>query len=153
MLASHVMTKNVQTLPDTATVYDALNLLVNSALDDFPVVNKNGQPVGIVSAKSIVHHAIPDYATTNFLAAMQAAPDIKSIYKKIEHIVDHPILEVADTHFTTVKPTTATSAVAAILANLTGDTHHVLVVDDAGKLLGIISARDILRRHLKNINA
>ena len=151
MLANHVMTAKVQTLPETATVQDALNLLVNSSLDDFPIVSESSQPVGIVSAKSIIHHAIPDYASSNLLAAMQAAPDIKSVYKKIEHIADHPIHEVADTNFTTVKTTTATSAVAAILANLKGDTHHVLVVDDGGKLVGIISARDILRRHLENI--
>jgi len=39
-----------------------------------------------------------------------------------------------------------TSAVAAMLANPKGDTHNVLVVDETGKLIGIISARDIICR-------
>jgi len=45
-----------------------------------------------------------------------------------------------------VKSTVPTSAVAAMLVNLQGDTHNILVVDEAGKLIGIISARDIICR-------
>ena len=41
---------------------------------------------------------------------------------------------------------TPTSAVAAMLTSMAGDSSHVYVVDDDEKLLGVISPRDILRQ-------
>jgi len=148
MIASNVMTTYIQTLNEDATVRDAISILEHSGLNDIPVINQHSQAIGIVTAKSILHHAIPSYATNSLLSTMKAGPDIDSVYKNIEHVLDHSIQEVTDKNFQTVKPSTATSAVAAMLATLSGDTHNVLVVDDQNnnQLIGIISARDILIR-------
>jgi len=80
---------------------------------------------------------------------MKAGPDIGSLYKALEMEKNHPVSDVIDQEFEVAKANMATSAVAAILINLKGDTHNILVVDDAGVLIGIISARDIICRKSK----
>jgi CBS-domain-containing membrane protein len=144
MFASNVMSTNLVSLTLDATVKDAISLFHKSALHDFPVIDDEGKPVGIVTTRSILHHAVPAYASDNLLAVMKAGPDIESVYKNLEAILDRPVKDIIDQNYEMVKAGMPTSAVAAILTNLTGDAHNILVVDEAGKLIGIISARDII---------
>ena len=146
MIASNVMSTNLVSLTLDATVRDAIALFRESALHDFPVVDDAGKPVGIVTTRSILHCAVPAYASDNLLALMKAGPDIESVYKNLEAELDLPIRDVIDQNYEVVTPGMPTSAVAAMLINLKGDTHNILVVDDAGILIGIISARDIICR-------
>lgn len=146
MIAANVMSTKVQSLNQACTVKDAMKIFQNSVLNDFPVVDDDNKPVGIVTARSILHFAVPSYASDNLLAAMASGPDIESVYKNLEHILDHPIKEVLDTNFKAIKSHVATSAVAAMLTSLEGSLHNILVVDDDGTLAGVISARDILCR-------
>ncbi len=146
MIASNVMSTNLVSLTLDATVKDAIVLFRESTLHDFPVIDNEGKPVGIVTTRSILHCAVPAYASDNLLAVMKAGPDIESVYKNLEAELDLPVKDVIDQNYEVVKPSMPTSAVAAMLINLKGDTHNILVVDDAGKLIGIISARDIISR-------
>lgn len=146
MIASNVMSTDLVRLVDSATVKDAIALFQESALHDFPVTDSRGKPVGIVTTRSVLHFAVPDYATDDLLAVMRGGPDIDSVYDKLKAITDHAVTDVMDRRFPVVKQDMATSAVAAMLINLKGDSHNVLVVDDNNKLVGIISARDIICR-------
>lgn len=146
MIAGNVMSTDLVRLNLDATVRDVIKLFQNSTLHDFPVINDEGKPVGIVTARSVLHHAVPAYASDSLLAVMKAGPDIESVYKNLEAELDRPIRDVIVQNFEMVKADMPTSAVAAMLTNLKGDTHNILVVDDAGKLIGIISARDIICR-------
>ena len=146
MIASNVMSTNLVSLKLNATVRDAVTLFHESALHDFPVIDDEDKPVGIVTTRSILHCAVPAYASDNLLAVMKGGPDIDSVYKNLEVELDLSVKDVIDQNYEVVKASMPTSAVAAMLINLKGDTHNILVVDDAGKLIGIISARDIICR-------
>jgi CBS-domain-containing membrane protein len=146
MIAGNVMSTDLVTLTLDTTVKDAIALFQASALHDFPVIDNEGKPVGIVTTRSILHCAVPAYASNNLLAVMKAGPDIESVYKNLEAELDLPVKDVIDQNYEVVKASMPTSAVAAMLVNLMGDTHNILVVDDDGKLIGIISARDIIYR-------
>lgn len=146
MIASNVMSTNLVSLKLNATVRDAVTLFHESALHDFPVIDDEGKPVGIITTRSILHCAVPAYASDNLLAVMKGGPDIDSVYKNLEVELDLLVKDVIDQNYEVVKASMPTSAVAAMLINLKGDTHNILVVDDAGKLIGIISARDIICR-------
>jgi len=153
MIAANVMSTDLVSLTIDASVRDAIELFQNSSLHDFPVVNKNGKPIGIVTARSILHFAVPNYASSDLLAVMKAGPDIGSLYKTLKKEQERPISDVIDRDFDMVKGSIATSAVAAMLINLKGDTHNILVVDADGMLIGIISARDIICRQSEVIEA
>lgn len=146
MIAANVMSTDLVSLSLDASVRDAIELFQGSSWHDFPVVDKDGRPVGVVTARSILHFAVPGYASNDLLAIMKAGPDIGSVYKALKMEMEHPISDVIDRDFDMVKGSTATSAVAAMLINLKGDTHNILVVDETGVLIGIISARDIICR-------
>jgi CBS-domain-containing membrane protein len=146
MIASNVMTRNMITLQEDASVKDAVVLFSKSTLHDLPVIDSEGRPVGEVSTRSILHHAVPAYASTDLLAAMRSGPDIQSVYNNLESALEHPVSAVMNRDVQTVAEHTPTSAVAAMLITMTGDSNHVFVVDDDGRLLGLISARDIINR-------
>ncbi|MFQ5518690.1 MAG: HPP family protein [Mariprofundus sp.] len=140
------MSTNLVSLDMDASVKDAVDLVQHSVLHDLPVIDHAGKPVGIVTSRSILHFAVPGYASSDLLAAMKAGPDIESVYKNLQAELKRPIMGVVDRNFASVKASTPTSAVAAMLINLKGDSQTVLVIDEAGKLIGIISARDIICR-------
>ncbi|MFQ5356357.1 MAG: HPP family protein [Mariprofundaceae bacterium] len=144
MIAGKVMSTNLVSLTLDATVKDAVRLFREYALQVFPVLDHEGKPVGIVSARSILHFALPGYASGEMIAVMGAGPDIKSVYKNLKSELDQPIRDVMNRNIETISASMPISAVAAMLINLKSDIHGVLVIDDAGKLTGIISARDII---------
>ena len=151
MLAENVMSAHVLMvkLETDATVRDVINMLDVSKLHELPVVDDKSRPVGLISAREILHMALPAYVSESLLGLMKAGPDVESIYRNLEDILDHPIRDVVSRDFETVRVDTPTSAVAGVLINLQGDHKDVLVVDHQDKLVGIISARDIIcRQHL-----
>ena len=148
MIASNIMSAHPVSVRLEATVRDAVVLLARLGLHDLPVVDDSERPVGIITSRSILHHAVPAYASEDLLAIMRAGPDVGSVYRNLEKVADRPVAEVMDRNIEPVRYDMPTSAVAAMLINLRHDTHNVLVVDDTGRLVGIISARDIIRRIL-----
>ncbi len=146
MIASNVMRKNPITLPESGNVSDAIKLFRSTRFHTVPIVDNEGRPVGYISALGILHAAVPGYANASLLAAMESGPDIGSVYKNLEKIMDRPIADVMNRDIHPIDGKTATSAVAAILTNLRHETSTVFVVDDNGKLIGIISAIDIVGR-------
>ena len=148
MIASNIMSAHPVSLGLEATVRDAVVLLTRLGLHDLPVVDADQRPAGIITSRSILHHAVPAYASDDLLAIMRAGPDVASVYKNLAKVADLSVTEVMDRNIQPVRHDMPTSAVAAMLINLKHDTHNVLVVDDDGRLIGIISARDIIRRIL-----
>jgi len=146
MIASNVMTKNPLTIYQDAKVKETVVLFRSTQLHDLPVVDDEGRPVGSVSTRAILHAAVPAYADDKLLAAMKGGPDIGSVYNNLKIISEKPVREIMDRHIRPIHADTPTSAVAAMLTNLHHDCFNVLVVDDDGKLIGTISARDIVCR-------
>ncbi len=148
MFAKNVMSPHVLKvkLDEGATVRDVINMLETTRLHELPVVDSDGRPVGLVSAREILHLSLPGYVSEGLLSIMKSGPDVESVYKNLEQILEYPIKDVINHDFETVNENTPTSAVAAVLINLGGDYKDVLVVNDAGVLVGIISSRDIICR-------
>jgi len=149
MIVSNAMTKDPVTLIENGRVEDAIKLFRSCRFHTFPVVDDEGRPVGCISALAILHAAVPAYADKKLLAAMEGGPDIASVYKNLENIAEKPIAEVMNRDIHPVDGDTPTSAVAAMLINLHPDTSSILVVDGKGKLIGTISALDLVSQEKK----
>ena len=151
MFAENVMSPDGLsiTLDDWGRVEYVIDIRDDSGLHDLPVVDSEGKPVGLVSARAILHRSLPGYASKDMLATMRAGPDIESLYKNMSCVLDQGIKDFIAYDFDVVKTETPTSAVAAMIVNLAGDTNNILVVDKQGVLAGVISARDIIcRQHI-----
>ena len=146
MIASNVMTTRLLSLYEDALVKDAMALFRQSPMHELPVVDHAEKLLGEVSSHSILHRAVPAYASSELLAAMRAGPDIQSVYHNLQAMQGQSLIEFMTRDVQTVHADAPTSAVAAMLTSMAGDSTHVYVVDDAGRLLGVISPRDILCR-------
>ena len=150
MFAKNVMSSHIVALKLGTDVFvrDAVVLLESSGLHELPVIDQEGKPIGLVSARSILHLALPGYAADSLLNLMKSGPDVESIYQRLKVILDSPIDCVVDANIDVVNAESPTSAIAAMLVNLKGDSRNILVVDRTGVLIGVITAKDLVCRQL-----
>lgn len=153
MIASNVMTSHLLALGENALVQDAVELFRKSSVHEIPVVDGGGRLIGEVNSRSILHKAVPAYASSDLVPAMAAGPDIPSVYRNLEAMLSHRLSDYMTREVQTVHADAPTSAVAAMLVSMGVDSSHVYVVDDIGRLQGVISARDILGQLPEHIGA
>lgn len=112
-----VMTRAVLTLPADATIEAASRSVLASSHDAFPVVRADGTFVGVVRRRNFAEGAAPDRA----VAALASA----------------------EAHVTTA----GASLREAVDALALHDVAMLAVLDDAGRVVGVLSRGDALRAH------
>ena len=117
MTADQMMTTNVVTIRPEATIRDAIELLLARKISGLPVVDEDGNLVGIVTEFALLALAydrdITDHTVANHMTRQLLTVD-----------VDTPVNQVAD---------------MCILHRV-----HRLPVVDQGRLVGLVSRRDVL---------
>jgi CBS domain-containing protein len=111
-----VMTREVRTIPASASVGEARAVATTGGHGAYPVVNDEGTCVGIVGRGDLL---------------LAEAPD------------DSPLAEVDAGDVVAVTPDT--SVLEALHRMLEESVEHLPVVDDGGRLVGICTRTDILR--------
>ena len=136
-----VMTGEPVTVTPATPIKDLAGILVTHRIDALPVVTLHGRPVGLVTEADLLRkeqlQRDPDGSHSMHLT-YRVRRDIATAETAGEIMTGHPLTVRAD----------ATVAEAARLM----DRHQVrclLVVDDGGKLLGVVSPRDLLRAFLR----
>jgi len=141
MRAIDVMTTEVVSVDEDATVPAVAKLLAERGISAVPVVNKNNQVIGIVSEGDLLHRAetgterrrswwLDMVASTNKLAGDY----IKSHSVKAKDVMTRNVLSVVET--------TPVADIALLLE--TNRIKRVPVVHD-GKLVGIVSRANLVR--------
>lgn len=155
MLARDIMKTDVQTVSPDDDVSDVLGRLAKAEFNGFPVVDDDGQVVGIVTQ----HDLVGLFQTKDrtlwipigfppFMETLTYAVDVS--WKDLDIGVDvlknagRPISEVMTTDVVTVAPDTDLDAILDLLADGERDINRLPVVDD-GELVGIIARQDVLR--------
>lgn len=144
VIAKDVMSKNPLSVDAHATIRQAVQILRDNNLHDLPVVDKAGRPIGMITARAVLHAAVPSYMTETLLDSMRAAPDLPYVSRRLQHVEGMRVADAMDKAVATIRPDTPISTVAAMLVNLENDIHNLLVVDEGEKLVGIVSALDLL---------
>ncbi|MBX3264702.1 MAG: CBS domain-containing protein [Labilithrix sp.] len=145
--AADVMTKDVATVDSDWPLDRLMTFLTDRAISGAPVVNAEGEPIGVVSLTDIARNGV---------TAEGAGEDANAYYA--EGLARHVSREElggfhADAGSATVVRDIMTPVVFAVEADATvqevaetmatGRVHRVLVTR-AGKMAGIISAMDLL---------
>jgi acetoin utilization protein AcuB len=125
------MTRKVITVDPDKTVFEAQELMANNHIRHLPVINQNQQLIGIVTDRDI-RSAIPYNFIKDSCSAEQRAEICSMTVKDI--MADDPI---------TVSPTYTIQD--ALLMIQKSNVGALPVVEDDGKLSGILSVRDLLR--------
>jgi CBS domain-containing protein len=130
--AGDIMSSPAITINEDQSLDEAVGLMLAKSVKRLPVVDKTGRLTGILSRLDI------------FKTVMQEAPDWKTF--KAQQVDVARLRRVADiarrdTH--TVSPETTIDEVIRTIDR--NDIQRVAVVDAQGKLMGLISDRDLLR--------
>lgn len=143
MIASKIMVEQPQTCTVDEPVGDVFRRMRSLGLRMLPVVDADGVVQGILSTFSVLGHIVPDYIVSGDLNSIPYAPDIGLLHKHHITVSAQTVAEIMETECLTVGPQESLLSVAAALIAF-GKHEYALVVEKAGRLLGIISAGDIL---------
>jgi CBS domain-containing membrane protein len=133
-----VMSKNVVTIPRDADLHEAARILSENRISGAPVVNDQEQVVGVISEADILT-----------LAGMKGEHTFKDI---VRSIMGEPV--PARRSGNKVEDVMSSPPITAKVGDDVGDVAKILddrrikrlpVVDDDGKLVGIIARADIVR--------
>lgn len=129
MFVRDLMIANVTTISPRLSVNEALELMTQKKIRHLPVVNADGQLVGIISKQALAS-ATPASSTT------LSAWEIKYVVNKLK------VQDVMKAEVFTIGPNAPLEEAAAILSD---NKISGLPVVEAGKLVGIITDTDIFR--------
>jgi len=135
-----VMTRDVASVPPDAAYRDVVDLLTDRGISAAPVVDAGGQVLGVVSEADLLHkvEAVGEQERRRIIRASRRAM-AKAHAATAGDLMTAPAV--------TVGPDATVTAAARRLES--ERVKRMPVVDDAGRLLGIVSRRDLLRMHTR----
>jgi len=147
-LAKDIMTVPTISVSKNNNVKVALDLLAEHNISGLPIVDDEGKVAGIISGSDILLYSqqknvVPKTTTSFWVSPYTQSDDIAVIRDGFENLHRTAIEQVMTKKVFTVKGDTPVSDVAKLM--ISRNINRVPVVDDAGKLLGIISRADLVR--------
>ncbi|MDX8388745.1 MAG: CBS domain-containing protein [Ghiorsea sp.] len=139
------MATNLVTATEDQLVVDVFAKMREAKLRMLPVLSPNGCITGVISTFCMMEYVIPEYVTSGDLNQISYAPDMGILRRHYTEIASQPIKNVMSKKPLLVQPNESLLSVAAALSSF-GRHEYAMVVDKDNKLLGIISAGDILDR-------
>jgi len=145
MKVRDVMETEVITVPEHASYEDVAKILYTRNISGVPVVDKDGNLVGALSEKDLFRIMYPFYKS--YYEDPGSYTDLEARENKIEEIRSHPVKGFMTQNVVTVAPDMPVMRAGALM--LARGVNRLPVVED-GKLIGIISRRNIFREILRH---
>lgn len=145
MNVKNIMSKNVITIKDTATYFEAAKILYDHKFTGAPIVDDKDNLVGMITEKDLFKVLYPYYKS--YYENPETYADSSDRESKATEIKDDSIEKFFSREIITVTPDTPIMQAGAML--IAKGIHRMPVVDNNGKLVGIISRGDIFREVLK----
>lgn len=144
MLVRDLMKTDVVTIPKGTTWRKVAETLLERVISGAPVVETDGRVIGVVSEKDVFRAIYPSYeewyegpqAYTDFLALEEEARRAQE--KRVEDFMTKRLVSI-----------TSDTPILKVGALMVATGIHRVPVVDAGKLVGMVSRRDIFRAILR----
>ena len=144
--AGDIMRTDFARLRDTDSLYSAIDLFCREGVNELPVVDADGDLVGMVSEEELIRLCLPEYITwMEDLSPILNFEPFAEILRREAHMPVMEIMVFAD-RYATVDEATPAIQVAKVM--MRRDVRQVLVVRDK-KLMGIISIQDFIQKVLR----
>ena len=142
--ARDIMTTEIITVSPETEIAQAARLLLEKRINGAPVVNKNGQLVGIICQSDLIaqQKSIPLPSLFTLLDGYIPLTPSKRMDKEVEKIAATTVAEAMTANPVTVEPGTEIEKIAALMVE---KNYHTLPVVDGGELVGILGKEDVLR--------
>jgi CBS-domain-containing membrane protein len=126
--AGDLMSSQVLSIRAKATVVEAIAMFADKGVSAAPVIDEAGQPIGVISRTDILLHE-REMGVTTSVAERECATRVADIMTPAVFSVheDVPASRVID---------------ELVALNV----HRVFVIDAHGLLVGVITAKDVLKR-------
>ena len=142
--AKDIMTSEVITVNESATVRELATLLLMNSISGAPVVNDKGGVVGVVTESDLIFQNKKVHLPTA-VAILDAflfleRPD--KMEKELKKIAGSKVGDICSHDLVCVNPETGLEELATLMAE---KKIHTLPVMKGGKLVGVIGKSDIIR--------
>jgi len=143
-MASELMNRDVVSVGPDVTVKHILQLWQRTGFGAFPVV-RDAKVVGIVTEGDLVRMETPIKAPAvfTFLDAVIVIGGGKRLEEDLRKHVGYLAKDMMSSPVVTVGPATDVSEAARLLVD--HKIKHLPVIDAAGRLIGMLSRKDLLR--------
>ncbi len=144
LTAKDIMTREVITVNENATVRELATLLLMNSISGAPVVNKEGGVIGVVTESDLIFQNKKVHLPTA-VAILDAflfleRPD--KMEKELKKIAGSKVGDICSHDLVSVVPETGLEELATLMAE---KKIHTLPVMEQGKLVGVIGKSDIIR--------
>ena len=139
--AADLMSATLVTVPEEMSLKAAAHLLAAAAVTGAPVVNSKGHCVGVLSATDFVHWMDREHGGPSACAASPASWAAHSM-GEVGELPDQAVRDYMTHDPVTVFVTATIGELARKMIDV--HIHRVIVVDNSGKPIGIVSSTDLL---------
>jgi len=142
--ARDIMTREVTTVSPETEVVQAARALMEKHVNGLPVVDGEGNLVGIICQSDLIaqQKKLPLPSIFTLLDSIIPLGSSKNLDKEMRKIAAATVSEAMTTNPATVGPETGIEDIATLMVK---KSYHTIPVVEEGKLVGIIGKEDVLR--------
>lgn len=148
LTAADVMTKDVITVKKGTTIRELAELFANRRISSFPVVDDNGELIGIVTETDLIEqdkslHIPTVISIFDWVIYLESN---KKFEKELKKMTGQTVGDIFTEEVDSVKTTALLSEVADIMSS---KKIHAVPVVEGKKIVGVISRIDLIRTMIK----
>ncbi len=144
-----IMSTNIVSVKPDTEIIEAAKILLENRFNGLPVVDDSGKVVGIICQSDLVaqQKSLPIPTLFTFLDGFIPLTSFKKMEREIQKIAAITVADAMTKNPVTVKPDNRIETVAALMAD--NKLYTLPVLDDAGRLMGIVGKEDLLKSFIK----
>jgi CBS domain-containing protein len=138
------MTTEVITVSPDMAIDEVAKILLNHHVNGVPVVNSNGQVIGLICQSDLIiqQKAFPVPSVFNLLGGLVPLRRTEDFDREVRKMAAVKAVDAMTNDPVTVSPETSIMDIANLMVK---KQFHTLPVVEGGKLVGIIGKEDVLR--------
>ena len=137
-----VMTRDIVSLPAGATIHEALTMMTENRVSALPIVDSRDRCVGIFTTTDLLDLTRDVDDDVHQVDVVDPVSRRLLVDKLLKSLGDEKVSSYMSADVSTVSSETTLAIAARDM--LRSQVHHLPVVDDKKRLVGIISTMDIL---------
>jgi len=141
---AEIMSREVITLSPDMEISEATRILLDNNINGAPVVDSQGQLVGILCQSDLIaqQKRLPIPSLFTFLDGLIPLTSTKQLEKEVRKIAATTVSQAMTSNPVTVSPETGIEALAGLMVD---NNFHTLPVVTGKKLVGIVGKEDVLK--------
>jgi CBS-domain-containing membrane protein len=143
--ARDIMTQDVITVRPDTLIHELAEIFIKHCISGVPVVDRDGKVIGIATESDLIFHSkrpkVPPFLTILDSYIFLDSPE--KMERELRKIAAALVSDVCTSPPLTISPDTPLDEIASVMTEK--QVHTLPVLDDQGKMIGIVGKKDIIR--------